>query len=1524
MKSLSSKKSLVLQWMSVALMLFISVNVYAQPVANFSCSSVSGCAPILVSFTDQSAGNPTEWKWDLGNGTVSYLQNPSVTYFNPGSYTVKLVVKSGSKSDSVVKVNHITIYAAPVVEFSVSKTTACNQLNTNFTDLSTAGGSSIAEWEWDFGDGVLSNIAKPSHTYDQTGEFNVTLKVKNSNGCSAALLKKGIIKVNGLKAAFTKSVRYQCNPQRVYFYNKSIGNGTILNKWYFDNKDSSKLTDPVCNYVSPGIHTIKLITINNYGCIDSAVQTITLDTAVSAAFSVDKQIGCSAPFAAHFSGQELNGNSFVWKINDSITVKGANPVYTFRDTGFFNIKLIVTNSIRGCVDSVTKLKYIKVLAPSLQILNLPDSGCLPFTKKIITDQYSANSVNGLQWNFGDGSFSNAASPIHTYTSAGYFDVTLFADKTDGCIDTISIKNAIHVTRAPLADFKTDVTNACAYTKIHFTNLSSADATKWGWEFNEGTTSEEREPVYTFKDSGYVSVTLVAFNGGCSDTVTKSRLIYLKPSVAKLKYTSDCSNPGLIKFSNQSIVADTWKWTFGDGTTSTEWSPLHQYTTPGEYSAWLETNNNATKCYYLQTVPVKILSHKVSFYASDTIGCKNQQLKFSVVGDTINFNRFTWDMGDGNILNSRQASIVYEYAKPGNYTVRLMAISSSNCVDSVVKENYIRVNGPSAKFGMLVTGGCVKTAIPLSDSSISDKVNRITNWQWNYGDGTIENKVAPPFSHSYSIKGDYKISLQVTDAAGCIDSFQLKQLVSIRKVAATLVAYDTLVCAGNSSRFIAAYAEQGVTYFWNFGDGTSGIERSPDHVYLNQGLYSVKLNVTDHYGCSDSVVKKDIVRVEDPIASFIMSDSFKSCPPLLINFTNNSLNASDEHWDFGDGSATNVHSPSHFYSYPGEYIATLTVKSGSGCVRQMQRKIVVKGPKATLNYDPLSMCAQKLVNFKVNSIDAVSYTWDFNDGATLTSTDTTVTHTYTNAGTYVPKIILMDEKGCRVPVTGKDTVYFATVTGKFIIPEKQVCDTGIVHFKDSSITNDIITAYQWNFGDGATLNNLGNTDHVYKNAGVYYPSFTVKTLHGCSASYASPVPVMVLQAPKVSTSFSGNGCAPLTANFDATLNSVNEPGLKWRWDFGNGTTYTQQHPPQQLYNAGGNYIATVSITGSNGCTAIAAQTVQAFAEPALITTPDTAICIGSTIKLNAAGAATYLWSGAAASACKDCAAITISPTIDATYTVKGFSVAGCSTTKTILVKVKSPFKLTINNQAKVCAGKNIVINAAGADKYQWSPSEGLSNPSVASPSAGPTATTVYKVTGTDEAGCFKDTGYVNVLVVDLPTVDAGLDKTINAGSPVDLIPAVSADVIQVNWSPTSGIFRNDQSAITVKPAVSTEYTVEVKNRQGCTASDKVKVLVNENTSGQLFLPNTFSPNGDGANEIFYPRSGGSIKIRSLVIINRNGEIVFEKYNFFSNDVNAGWNGLYKGAKLQPDVFIYTIGLEKNGDFQWLKGDVALIR
>jgi gliding motility-associated-like protein len=219
---------------------------------------------------------------------------------------------------------------------------------------------------------------------------------------------------------------------------------------------------------------------------------------------------------------------------------------------------------------------------------------------------------------------------------------------------------------------------------------------------------------------------------------------------------------------------------------------------------------------------------------------------------------------------------------------------------------------------------------------------------------------------------------------------------------------------------------------------------------------------------------------------------------------------------------------------------------------------------------------------------------------------------------------------------------------------------------------------------------------------------------------------------------------------------------------------------------------------------------------------------------------------------------------------------------------------------------------------------LNSVSIASPVASPDSSTTYQVVGSDSKGCFTDTAYIPVKVYPIPQVDAGADQTINVGRSIKITPTLSADVTRFEWSPTIGIVSQENPSITVKPTQSVEYTLRVKNAGGCIAEDKVSVYVLCDNSN-IFVPNTFSPNGDGNNDVFYPRGSGVFKIQNIKVFNRWGEVVFEKSNFNANDAAAGWNGTFKGKPLAADVFVYMMQVIcDNNSTLTFQGNITLLR
>jgi len=198
--------------------------------------------------------------------------------------------------------------------------------------------------------------------------------------------------------------------------------------------------------------------------------------------------------------------------------------------------------------------------------------------------------------------------------------------------------------------------------------------------------------------------------------------------------------------------------------------------------------------------------------------------------------------------------------------------------------------------------------------------------------------------------------------------------------------QTVTCGDASVQFTNITTDAS-GYAWSFGDGSTSTDTNPAKSYLpNAAPYTVKLVANDRYGCADSVTKQLYIHIGNPMAHFSMSDSFATCPPLMVNFTNQSKNYNKMEWDFGDSNKSSLENPSHFYTYPGIYRAKVTITSPGGCVDTFVKIITIKGPQGTFTYDKVSGCVPTNVAFTGHANQAIHFVWDYNDGTVDESDD----------------------------------------------------------------------------------------------------------------------------------------------------------------------------------------------------------------------------------------------------------------------------------------------------------------------------------------------------------------------------------------------------------------------------------------------------------------------------------------------------------------------------------------------------------
>lgn len=1581
----------------------VSLQTKGQITAQFSATPTSGCAPQIVNFTDLSTGNPVEWSWDLGNGTTSFLQNPSATYFTGGQFTVKLVVKdAGGNSDSITKTQYINIFPIPVVNFSGTPTSGCIPMPVQFTDLSTSGSSVITDWLWDFGDGTTGTAQNPSHIYTAAGNYNVTLRVTTSSGCAKTLTKSNYIQAsNGVTANFTNSTVSSCSlPVTINFTNTSTGPGTLSYAWDFGDGGTSTATSPSHTYLSAGNFNVTLVVTSSAGCSDTIVKSnvvminfiaasftspasVCVDDSVSfintttpvptsvfwnfgdgtnstavnptkayaapgvyvvklvshlgacadsttrpitvvakptVAFSAINRSSCMPPLTVNFLNTSSSAVSYNWDFGDGATSIAQNPSHTYTTYGSFDVKLVVTNA-SGCKDSLVINNYVEILAPQATINNLPQSNCAPLTWTFSSTVVSPDPVVSYFWDLGNGTTSILPNPTATYNT-GVYDITLIVTTAGGCKDTVFFAGGIRADDKPTANFSANPRDVCAKFDVNFTDLSTGNVTRWLWDFGDGATSGNQHPSHHYEDTGYFTIRLIVWNNNCPDTLVLTDYVHISPPIARFSPTFTCDNPKTIIFTDQSLGPDEWHWDFGDGTTSTLQHNVHTYADTGIYTVKLVVINHTTGCDDERIYSLQIIDEKANFNATDTVICKFTSTTFNAIVNTPAYiTDYIWDFGDGQ--TGTGTSVTHTYNSSGLFTVRLIIRDIAGCLDTLIKVNYIRINGPTAAFTIPNGGSCLNTEVTFVDNSTGDGFNPITTWIWNFGDGSIDTLYSPPFTHLYAAAGLYNVWLKTIDAVGCMDSTVTVNTLVISDPVADFTQSDTLACPFFNINFANLSTGPNLNYLWNFGDGTTSTIAEPVHVYTTEGNFVIRLLITDQYGCRDSMISN--IQIAAPHASFTVSDTLSTCPPLIATFINTSVNAHEITWDFGDGSTSTGANPIHIYNNPGIYFAKIFATGpGNNCADTMTQRIVVRGPIGTFTYDPLNGCSPHTVNFTAVTVDQPSFIWDFNDGTTVITGDSLISYTYTLPGAYLPKMIMVDTGGCQVPVTGIDTINVFGVKANFGFDGQARCDIGIIQFSDSSIIRDASAVYTWNFGDGGT-SSLTNPTHLYASPGQYTPQLIVVTNSGCRDTATIPVPVRIVASPQADFTNATNGCTPLNANFSAFLTVPDTSAISWLWSLGNGTTSTLQNPPTQTYTTVQTYNIELIATNSTGCRDTVNRSFEVYPIPVINASADVQICRGTPTQLNASGGTTYVWSPAAGLSCTNCANPLASPDFDQKYIVTGSSAFGCSNIDSLNITVIQPFAMDNKRDDTICIGGTVRLFASGANSYQWSPSTGLSNIRSSIPYASPVVTTTYMVIGADAYGCFKDTGYTSVKVYPIPKINAGNDITMKIGAPpITITPTISPDVTNTYWLTAPGILHSNSPSVTVQPKATTEYTVEARNPGGCKSTDKITVFVLCDGTN-IFIPNTFSPNGSGANDIFYPRGSGIFKIKLLRIFNRWGEVVFEKSNFSPNDPNAGWDGTVRGKKVNSDVYVYTAEvLCDNNTPMIINGNVALLR
>ncbi|MBQ3833133.1 MAG: PKD domain-containing protein, partial [Bacteroidales bacterium] len=738
-----------------------------EPIADFSANKTTVAINETVSFSDESSFAPTSWAWDFGDGTTSTEQNPTHSYAEVGTYTVQLTVENENGSDTEIKENYITVEQGVVC---ISDPCPIETDN-DFTETSIPYYTSQPmSYQVNTPIDLCLTIKCPETTLVEVniyGNYSV-----NANANITSIDINGLSNLPaGLSCCLSGTYMESGEYQSLHIY------GTPTEVGEFNINISGAINGNVTTPVNMELNNRQLTFASGI------VLNITQDPTALYADFVASATRITEGETVTFTNLSQNAGAYLWTFNggNPITSSDENPSVTYAEAGTYTVTLrAAASTVELLTNAVTETKenYIIVTAPSGSDIDVDfeaDQTTVQVGTTVHFTSHCSSNATAFSWTFdgGDPSTSTNANPSVTYNTPGVYDVSLRAGSSNIMIYVNGVtetkRGYITVTEGPVeppqpdevvADFVVPA-SLPAGQPVTMQNRSQ-NATSYFWSFEGATpaTSTEENPTITYSRTGNFAITLFVTNGTNSDTKTVNVNVM---DVASADFTADnttISAGESVTFTNLSVNASTYYWTFtgGNPSTSTDVNPTVTYETPGTYSVTLfaageNSSDSETKTAYITVLPVT----SADFEASATEIFVGDSVAFTNLSE--NATSFFWTFEGAIPENSTEENPVVTYNEPGYYDVTLFA-TNGHGYDVATKTAYIYVRAvATADFTVDTTTVLVGETVVFINLS-----ENATSYYWSFPGGEPLVSQEENLEVTYPNAGVYSVTLFATNGA----------------------------------------------------------------------------------------------------------------------------------------------------------------------------------------------------------------------------------------------------------------------------------------------------------------------------------------------------------------------------------------------------------------------------------------------------------------------------------------------------------------------------------------------------------------------------------------------------------------------------------------------------------------------------------------------------------------------------------------------------------------------------------------
>lgn len=1408
---------------------------WSQSNPDFTSDITNACSNALVQFQDASSnGNGIQsWSWSVNGVPFSTQPNPSYYFSNAGDYEICLTIEDNAGVLlTLCKTDYIQIHRPPIANFISDRQWACGLPSIiNFTDQSIGTDTNLVRWVWDYGDGILDSANQsPAHAYGITGIFDVTLIVRDANGCSNSALLSDLVHINKVSANIqSNQTDTICQlPVSVNFRaTNPNGSGTISYLWDFGNGNTANTQAALAFYDSAGSYPIQLILQDSF-CTDTIYSPAGVSANIlNADFALDTTWGC---YELLTNVQALPNNLVIHEFWDfdyenNFALNTSTASYFYKEPGLYQI-MHTLEDIYGCKDTVWH--NVEVAEPVAKIALDQVSGCIPLSVNFTDNsfnRYAAIPIVQWDWELSPTNSSTAQHPSMIYTDTGAYTIYLTVTDAFGCTDSITteVRAGIH---SQINSWTRTPDHIChPYENIIFTMDGSAYIDTTLWFFNdilgsppcilEGSPSTNLICPGTFDNN-----ILVVSHNGCRDSLVLLDTFVVHEAIAGFNHSCGSLT---VNFEADTMRSTEWHWDFGDTTTTTDvdtgFIVSYTYPTYGKYEVTLTVYDSVTGCRDTVKLEISVVESFNSVILSKDTICLGDTLYLEDTNSLADLRYWSGSYPDSdtfvNLFLGIDSIVFSVLENTGAQNVFLIAKTISGCLDTIQKSVFVSQPRPVIHMPDL-TRTCVPLDKILFVSDSTNNSNPIVQYEWGSGHST--DTINYTITHS----SFQNFNITVTNHAGCRGFATLAY--EPHWVTAAFTMPDN-VCVPDDFRLnnISSSSLPNPSYKWVFGDGDSSTLKNPSHHYEQGNVYNVKLYIrNDSLDCVDSL--SQFIIANKLVAAWGADSTNASCPPLTTNFTDSSRILSYSptgfkwNWYFGDGSASILEDPSHIYSLPGSYDITMVLSNLVGCSDTLHRDsfIFIDGPRGAWQVDDKIGCQPLNAQFSAQSNNTVSYTWVFGDGGLQINTPNTtvdsISYLYTQVGEYYPALILEDSTGCKVPFTG-DTIIVRAYPIFSISPDTNICKHEQVPFELMISNTTGNTTVDWWFEGGfPNHSNSFNPIIQFDSVGLFDVILSID-MESCADTilYAD---YLAVHAPPIANfnATTTDSCVGFSSQFVDQSNPIEGSLQNWQWDFGNGQSSNNQTPTPVSYSVVDSFEAKLVVSNSFGCIDSTFKTIYSRPYPIASINADTSICAQDTLILNGQGGQAYLWSSSSNINNSSLAQTFSIPNNNSQYILQVWNEYNCTAYDSLAVTVFPLPNIDAGLAQTICEGDSLALVATPNNypRYQWSGNN--SCPNCPQTIVSPSLTAWYTLIVQDSNSCYnQDSIEVSVLSTQFTKLR---DRSICKEDSIQL-PSTVGTVLQWSGAELSCVQCPNPIA---KPLQSSSYTVNFELPNGCPVQD----------------------------------------------------------------------------------------------------------